>query len=161
MVWDNTYKVLQEYAVRLRNTYQDKLIKDGKIASGELLNSVEYIIDRDGNSISVSLQLAEYWKWVENGRGPGKFPPIDAIMSWIRIKPIIPDERSGRLPTEKQLAYLIGRKIAEEGIEAGNQLSDTQKELQEEWMRKIEEAITKDVEENVNIIFSQFLIKSD
>lgn len=159
MVWDNLKKVLEEYAVKLRNTYQDKLINDDKIATGNLLNSVEYILESDETQISVSLKLEDYWKYVENGREPGKFPPIDSIMEWISVKPILPDERTGKLPTEKQLSFLIARKIANEGIEAGNQLSDTQKELQDEWMVKIEEAITKDVSENVDIIFSQFFYK--
>ncbi len=42
--WTETYRVLEEFATQLRTLYQDKLINDNRIASGEPLNSVEYII---------------------------------------------------------------------------------------------------------------------
>ena len=57
--WTNLEKVLEEYGRELRNKYQDSLINNDRIASGELLNSCEYIIQKDSYSISVSLQLAE------------------------------------------------------------------------------------------------------
>lgn len=156
IVWNKTYEVLREFAIRLRNEYQDKLIQDNKIATGELLNSVDYVIEKNDRAISVSLKLEDYWKWVEEGRKPGKFPPPDAILSWLRVKPIIPDERTGRIPDERQLAYLIGRKIATEGIEPGYQLRDTKERLFREFENRIEEAITQDIAENITIIFSEF-----
>lgn len=156
IVWNKTYEVLREFAIRLRNEYQDKLIQDNKIATGELLNSVDYVIEKNDRAISVSLKLEDYWKWVEEGRKPGKFPPPDAILSWLRVKPIIPDERTGRIPDERQLAYLIGRKIATEGIEPGYQLRDTKERLFREFENRIEEAITQDITDNITIIFSEF-----
>lgn len=156
IVWNKTYEVLREFAIRLRNEYQDKLIQDNKIATGELLNSVEYIIEKDGRSISVSLQLEDYYRYVEEGRKPGRFPPVDKMLEYIRVKPIIPDERTGRIPDERQLAYLIGRKIATEGIEPGYQLRDTKERLFREFENRIEEAITQDITENITIIFSEF-----
>lgn len=156
IVWNKTYEVLREFAIRLRNEYQDKLIQDNKIATGELLNSVDYVIEKNDRAISVSLKLEDYWKWVEEGRKPGKFPPPDAILSWLRVKPIIPDERTGRIPDERQLAYLIGRKIATDGIEPGYQLRYTKERLFREFENRIEEAITQDITENITIIFSEF-----
>lgn len=154
--WTNLRRVLAEYGEALRNEYQDNLIRDGKIASGNLLNSVEYQVEDKGRVISLSLRMEDYYKWVEEGRGPGKFPPPDKMLEWIRIKPIIPDDRGGRLPTEQQLAFLIGRKIAEEGIEGGHQLQRARASLKEEWESKIDEAISKDIYEGLEIIFSSF-----
>lgn len=154
--WDNLRQVLGEYGEALRNQYQDNLIRDGKIATGNLLNSVEYKVEADGRSISLSLKMEEYYKWVEEGRAPGRFPPPDAIMSWIEMKPIIPDDRTGKLPTENQLAFLISRKIAEEGIPAGHQLRDARADLQEEWEDRIDQALALDVQKAVDIIFSSY-----
>lgn len=154
--WTNTQRALEEYAIKLRNTYQDNLIRDGKIATGNLLNSIDYKVQYNDREIWVELHLEDYYKWVENGRGPGKFPPPDKIMEWIRIKPVIPDDRGGRLPTEQQLAFLIGRKIAEQGIEPGYQLRDAQREMMDEFEDRIDEAIALDVTEAVEIIFSSF-----
>lgn len=154
--WTETYRVLEEYAIRLRNLYQDKLIKGDKIATGGLMNNVEYIIEKDSRSVSVSLQLEDYWKYVEGGRAPGKFPPVDKILDWIRVKPIVPDERSGRLPTENQLAFLIGRKIAEEGIEGTHYLQESQEEVLVEFEDKLSEAVGKDVDRYMDILMTEY-----
>lgn len=166
--WTNTYNVLMEFAQRLRNLYQDKLIRDDKIATGDLLNSVEYRVEKGNQAISVVLQLEDYYKWVEEGRPPG-YPPIDAIREWIRAKPIIPDERNGIIPDEKQLAFLIARSIAGEspnqanlknpegGIKPGYQLRDSIKETMEDFESAIEEAIGKDVSAYIDILFTEFL----
>ena len=154
--WKNTQRVLGEFAQELRNRYQDNLIRDGKIATGNLLNSVEYKVQYDDRAIRVELHLEEDYKWVENGRGPGKFPPPDKILEWIRIKPIIPDDRGGRLPTEQQLAFLIGRKIAEQGIEPGNQLHNAMDDIYPQFEERIDEAIALDINEAIDIIFSSF-----
>jgi hypothetical protein len=154
--WTNLQRVLGEFAVELRNRYQDNLIRDNKIASGNLLNSIDYKVQYDDRTIWVELHLEDYYKWVENGRAPGKFPPPDKIMEWIRIKPVIPDDRGGKLPTEQQLAFLIGRKIAEEGIEPGNQLHNAMDDIYPQFEERIDEAIALDINDAIEIIFSSF-----
>ena len=156
--WTNLQRVLGEYGEALRNEYQDNLIRDNKIASGKLLNSVEYEIQFDDRAIWLQFRMEDYYKWVENGRAPGRFPPPDKILEWIKIKPVIPDDRTGtgKLPTEKQLSFLIGRKIAEQGIEPGNQLHKAIDDLWGQWEEKIDEAIAMDVNESLEIIFSSF-----
>lgn len=163
--WTNLEKVLEEYGRELRNKYQDSLINNDRIASGELLNSCEYVIQKDNISISVSLQLAEYWKYVEWDTKP-HWPPVDKIKEWIRVKPILPDNRFGKLPTPDQLAFLIGRKIAGEspnnlegGTEGSYDLHSAIEDINTEFMQRIEEAITKDVDEASTVIFTEFFKK--
>ena len=152
-MWEKTYEVLKEYAIELRNTLQDSYINDDRIATGDLLNSVEYIIEKDDRQIEVSLQLKEWWKYVEHGRKPGKFPPPDKILEWVKIKPVLPyPDKNNKLPTPNQLAYLIGRKIATKGIEAGNQLQETLDEINDRFMIKIEEAVREDLNGMIGII---------
>lgn len=158
MKWTNLEKVLEEYGRELRNKYQDNLINSDRLASGELLNSVEYIIEKDNISISISLQLAEYWKYVEWDTKP-HWPPVDKIKEWIRVKPILPDDRFGKLPTPDQLAFLIGRKISEEGTKGSNDLHNAIDEINSLFLEKIEEAITMDVEEASSVIFTEFFRK--
>jgi hypothetical protein len=62
--------------------------------------------------IRVLMFGSNYTYYMINGRKPGKFPPINAIEQWIKDKNIKP---SGDI-TEKQLAFLIARKIAVKGI---------------------------------------------
>ena len=103
--------------------------------------------------------MAHYWKYVDNGRKAGKWPPIDKIIEWIKVKPIIPDNRFGRLPTEKQLAYLIGRKIYEKGIEPKHTLHNSINDIMDTiFMDELEAAITQDIDEMVEVEIL-FLIK--
>lgn len=105
--------VLQEYGVALRNAYQDNLIKSDRIATGDLLNSIEVRVDGpNGGQWSVVLNLEAYWKWVEDDTKP-HWPPRSAILAWIRAKPVIPKpDVHGRIPKPESLAFLIARRIA-------------------------------------------------
>lgn len=143
----NVQRVLGEFAVALRNEYQDNLILHNRIASGDLLNSVEYVIDRDGYTYTVSLMLKDYWYFVENGRKAGKMPPMDAILSWIKAKPVLPRPNAeGKLPTPQQLAFLIARKIGEEGTEGTQDLRKATDTIWDTFEDRLYEAIDEDVD---------------
>jgi hypothetical protein len=44
--------------------------------------------------------LPEYWKYVEDGRKSGKYPPLETIKKWIEVKPVLPRPlANGKLPT--------------------------------------------------------------
>lgn len=144
MEFDNLFNTLREYATKAVALYKQRLIDDDKKASGQLLNSISSEIKVGGDSFSVYLNLAEYWKYVEDGRRPGKFPPPKAILKWITVKPVIPRPIHGKLPTKKQLAFLIGRKIDTEGIEAGHQLKETVDSLNAEYIPRLEAALQED-----------------
>lgn len=153
---NHTYAVLEEYAIAVRNAYQDKLILNDRIAKGDLLNSAEYRIGFDGQTYSVILQLAEYWKYVEYGTKP-HFPPVDKLREWVLVKPVIPrPDKDGNLPTPSQLAYLIGRKIAEHGTEGSHDLEETTEELNAIYLAKIREALALDVAESAEVMFREF-----
>lgn len=121
---------LQYLAQTLLEKYKQKLFEQGINASGELASSATQTIKAEGDHICVYFNLADYWQFVENGRQPGdKFPPPDKIAEWIRVKPIVPHAgKNGKVPSTKQLAYLIGRKIVVEGIKPKNVLSNTLEE---------------------------------
>ncbi len=72
------------------------------------------------------------------------------------MKPVLPDGRSGSLPTEQQLAYLIGRKIAEEGIEPGEQLKETMRDLSDDIDERISDAIALDISQSLDVLFTTY-----
>lgn len=145
LTFGNVINLLNEYAGKASQLYKDKLLDDGKKATGQLLNSISTKVKSNGIDYVITLEAANYFKWVEEGRKPGKFPPPDAILKWIKAKPVLPyPDKKGKLPTEKQLAYLIGRKIANEGIEAGHQLKYTVDTLNAEYIPKLQNALNKD-----------------
>lgn len=145
LTFGNVISMLNEYAQKAAVLYKDKLLSDGKKATGQLINSISTKVKSNGIDYIITLEAADYFKYVEEGRKPGKFPPPDAILKWIKAKPVLPyPDSRGKLPTEKQLAYLIGRKIATEGIEAGHQLKDTADALNAEYLPKLQDALNKD-----------------
>lgn len=136
---------LDEYAEKAKELYKRKLTEKEINASYKLLNSVETTVKRNDDEFIVSINLEPYWYYVENGRGPGKFPPVSKILDWIRIKPVIPySDSRGRLPTEEQLAFLISRKIAEQGTEGRNVLYETVDELNRYYLPKLQQALDRD-----------------
>lgn len=146
MSFNHLADVLDKYGAAVCEAYRKELAAKGKNAAGALSGSVRYIVKRETATYAVDLSLADYWKYVEYGRGPGKFPPPDKILEWVRIKPVIPRPmENGKLPTDKQLAYLIGRKIARDGIGPTPALSTASGSVYEAFLARIGEAITADL----------------
>jgi len=52
-----------------------------------------------------------YLEFLDTGRGPGKFPPLQPLIDWAKNKFGVSDREA------KQIAYLTGRKIAALGTE--------------------------------------------
>lgn len=141
-------EVLERYGQLLVTRYQTYVPE----ASGKLVQSVKYEMRMGDTSYEVGLWLEDYWKYVEHGRKAGKFPPLSKIEEWIRVKPVIPRPYNGKLPTEKQLAFLIGRKIAQEGIEPKNVLKRTRDEVLDEMLMSVKQAIMEDIQEDLNTV---------
>lgn len=153
-LWD----VLDEYGKRVRNLYQDNLIRADKIATGTLLNSVEFEVEQYGRRFDVVLTLADYWKWVEDGRKPGKMPSPSVILRWIMAKPVIPrpNEKTGRIPTPAQLSWAIAKKIGKEGIDPTPALKNASDATFAEMEQEIAAAFAEDVGENALLAFQVF-----
>lgn len=150
--------VLTDYAMALQSRYKDNLLKSDRVASGNLINSIHYQLDFQDTVFTISLNLEDYWKYIEYGTKP-HFPPVDKILEWIKIKPVLPyPNKNGKLPTPNQLAYLIGRKISEVGTKGSQDLEDTLENLNRDYEQLISEALAKDVDEYIDYIFT-FLYK--
>lgn len=134
---------LKDLVDTIADIYRSELSNSS--ATGNLQN-FQTIIDINDTTFSVSFELADYWKYVEYGRRPGKMPPIDAIEQWVKIKPVVPNAINGRVPDTRQLAFLIARKIGREGIEPKNYLRNT---MYSEEVNLIINAIKNNITEQV------------
>lgn len=150
----NIQRVLEALGDQIIDVYRRKLYEGGTNATGLLGNSLSCIVKTEDGIYDLYLSLQDYWKYVENGRQPGKFPPMDVIKQWIQVKPVIPDARTGKLPTIDQLTFLISRSIAINGIQPKNYLENTLREF--EYDPQFYEAISKDIEGNIDLIFKDF-----
>ena len=144
--WTELQQDLQNFAEDIRDRYRDVLAKNDHIASRKLVDSIKTQVEVGENYYEVTMTLEDYWKYVENDTKP-HFPPPDAILKWIQIKPVIPrPDANGRIPTQKQLAFLIGRKIAREGTTGTHDLEQTKEDILPWWREQISKALGHDIE---------------
>ena len=143
--FSNLEAVLQQYAAELKEVYKKHLVEADRLASENLINSVETQVETDQGTYLVTITLADYWKYVEDDTKP-HWPPVSAILEWIRVKPVIPrpDSRD-RIPKPEQLAYLIGRKISREGTEGSHDLALSATECNRKYEPLIAEALAQDL----------------
>lgn len=130
-----------------QNAYASNLIQSGHTASGNLaLNQKHYFVF-DGRYYRIYLQLEDYWKYLEYGTKP-HFPPVEKIAEWIRIKPVLPRPNAkGKLPTQKQLAFLIARSISKKGTKPTHTLQQTINEFQ--LSKKVKKLFIDDVKKQL------------
>ena len=149
LTFNNLQQVLDDFTKDVAETYRGLLLRDGKNATGELISSIKPMTPELVNgTFECSLSLAPHWKYVENGRRPGKFPPMDNILDWVKAKPQLarPNRLDRKELAPKQLAFLVARKIAAKGIQPGNQLSEAMDIVYVRWKDRIDAAITADIE---------------
>jgi hypothetical protein len=90
------------------------LVRNKKVASGKLVNSVRYTVNSQGK---IKFLYDKDGKWVTSGRKRNsRFPPPAAISKWIKQKGIRGRGKDGRFITNESLTYLISRGIAKKGI---------------------------------------------
>jgi hypothetical protein len=118
-------KIIEE----LKNIFFENNLND----SGEAMYSLEYKVE--GHTLKINgLKRVLFLQF---GREPGTFPPVDVIRKWVESKLNITGDKE-----INQVAFLIGRKIKEKGTDI---LTDKTKGLQ----------IELTLEEINNVIFGE------
>jgi len=89
-----------------------------------LSNSLDYDLKvYPSGALELGFKAADYFKYVEEGRKPGKMPPPSAIAKWIKIKPIkIRDTKTGKFKSKTDIninsaAFAIAKHIGAFGVE--------------------------------------------
>ena len=138
--------VLSLYKVRFEELLKRKLMDN--IATGDLIASIHTRVEINGNTYEVWLDCLKYLKFLNEGTKP-HWMPEEPIIKWIQAKKLPTREYIGNgdksLPTEKQLGFLIRRKISKEGTLPTFAYTETIQELNEEFIPKIEQALTNDI----------------
>ena len=139
---------IRQICADLLARYKTAITNNGHTASGNLASTASYKVEVNGKYIELIFVLQEYWKYLENGTKP-HFPPIDAVEKWIIAKPIIPRATSGRVPSTKQLAFLIARGISKHGTKATKLLQKTI-DNSNDLIDKMVDEITKQLEKEID-----------
>lgn len=163
MSFPNVEQALRELADAVKAVYISNLKTNGhpteKMSEwmmshydGKLADTIETVITIGNDKFVASLKLNDYWKYVEEGVAPsGKYDnpgwkAYPAIRDWVDIKPVIPrPDGNGRIPTPKQLAYLITRKIVEDGTHGTHDLKMAKDAVIPAYIDRVEMALRDDV----------------
>jgi hypothetical protein len=148
-------KIIDDSTARLFGSDYVKILtallkKKGKIGSGALINSLDYRVQESANQISIIIQSNDYLKFVDEGRKPGSYPPIQAISRWASLKGISQDA-----------VFPIARSIYKFGIKPTNVIQQTNNEFlnSQTLANKYQERISTNIEDIVTKMIEQELIK--
>ena len=145
----NLLRVLEDLAKDVRENYKEHLELHDRVASGDLLRSVSTEVEVRGSTYIVWINLADYWKYVEEDTKP-HWPPKAAIDRWIFIKPVLPrPDGNGKIPTPESLSFLIRRKISEEGTKGTHDLRDTERAVLPMYEERLLDALQRDALEYI------------
>lgn len=154
--YPQTEKLLNSFGQSIISLYRDK-IKD--YSNGKLFKTINYQIVNGGDEFKVTINLEEYWKFIEKGRRAGsKMPPVSAIEKWITVRRILPKPitlKSGKqvIPSIKSLAFVIARSIGKKGIKARPFMAKSIDEAAKLFKDKLKVALVEDItahSENTN-----------
>ena len=140
-------KVLQDLANDIRDNYKEHLeFNDRYTKEHKLIDSVKTQVVVGDQAYEVTMTLNDYWKYVEYDTKP-HFPPVSKILEWVEIKPVIPRPlASGKIPSPKQLTFLIGRAIYEHGTTGTHDLEKVKDGVIPWYKEKIAIALGHDME---------------
>ena len=133
-------EVEKKWAQSVVTNAKSILLRNKKIATGNLYNSIIYNVSPDGD---ISFSYAQEGKWVEQGRRPGsRFPPPAPISKWIRTKGIRGVSQDGNPISEKSLTFLIQRAIAKRGIRPVRFMSEAIEKATQKLLIDLDKSIT-------------------
>ena len=121
-----------------------------KVASGSLVNSINYRLRESINGFQIQLLANDYLKYVDQGRRPGTYPPIQAIQKWASIKGI-----------PKEAAWAIRQNIYKFGIKPTNvirktlRVIETSRDANRKYEQRMVDNIVKQLEKNFNVTVSK------
>jgi|694.fasta_scaffold29089_17 hypothetical protein len=74
-----------------------------KNATGATVGSMTHTVTAYPGALFARLEANENWKWMGNGRGPGRMPPVQNIQRWVEARGLTIS------------AWAVAKRIAKEG----------------------------------------------
>ena len=124
------------------------LAENDKQVTGNLIRSLDFKVIQDINGLMLNISAIDYFKYVDEGRKPGKMPPIKPIQSWVSKRGIIIANQ-----TLSQTAFVIARSIGRKGIKPlrlTEKLIDNIISKKEELIKK---GAVKDIQDLIDKMF--------
>lgn len=146
---DKAINILGEELV---DKLKDALKKANKSSSGNLIKSIDYKIIKKADDTIIQLLAADYLQYVDEGRKPGKMPPLKALDKWIIKRGIAPRDKKGKFIPRQSVKFLIARSIGRNGIKGIFVVRKTIEEVYSTKQELIAEAVSTDIETMIDKI---------
>ena len=130
----NTTALMEKYGAQVILDMISNLRQSGKSASGELEKSLKEKLIVGSDIIELDITGIDYWKYVDQGRKPGKYVPLKALEPWA-LKKGIP----------KTALFPISRKIYKKGIKPSGFASSAIKKNKSKFAELVEKAYAEDL----------------
>ncbi len=154
-IFPTAYFTMDRYGESVVNEMKTRLINAGKKATGDLIKSLDWDIEIDEDAFLLEFDMLDYGVYVDEGRKPGKFPPINAIMKWVKVKKIGnffygKGSKKKKELDQKQIAFVIARSIAKNGIPPTRFYTLSTTRRVDKFEADFQKALEKDVETYFN-----------
>ena len=150
--WTNLERVLNEFADQVIELARQNLDDNGTNASHNLYDSMEKIVEIGEDYYKVSISLADYWRYLEEGTGPQHtpdarpqyWPKVEPIREWVSVKPGVPKDEA--------FVHAVVGKIHASGTTAQPFLTPAKEEALTRFEALIDEAIEEDVKAYIQLL---------
>lgn len=134
--------------VDLKGFIEQGLEARGKNATGRTSRTIQTAALAGPTFAVGTLTMEEQWKYIGNGRGPGKMPPIANIQLWIRARGLTLS------------AYMVAKRIGAEGtrdfrLKRTNVILDEIDAWEKNSLGKVEVAAAENVMDRTVEVFTQ------
>lgn len=161
--WNNLQAVLEKYVEFFIEEAQKNIDDYGAVATGNMRNITPNAINIKDDYISVTVNIEDYFKYVEGGsKGlvtsppnavyKAHKPPVQAILDWIDAKGL----SKGNEKDDLGFAIATTYSILNRGLEPKPFFQDAKEVAYKKFEKDINEAIKKDVqkyiEDSINYI---------
>lgn len=166
----DVFGIVEKWGQGLIDSSKENLRKSGAVASKSLLQSIRFELTITGSVYNIKLIMEAHGKFVDEGTGPRtKFLPYDpgtrtfpalnqfggGQAGWLQNKGLRLRDAPPGMSIEKQmrsLAFLVARKIKEEGTKATHFFRDARKQnsvqkLQQDLSRALKRDVMLEVQE--------------
>ncbi len=115
---EKTAKALRTAGGLLMQRLQQGLDESNSNASGSLSESMGLTFKSSSKGLTMDLSMLDYYMYVDEGRKPGKMPPVSSIAEWLTLPNVrekLQEQSDAEFQGIQSLAFVIARKIGKEG----------------------------------------------
>lgn len=143
-------QAMQRIGETVKEKMIDTLFENQSYHTGNLARSIEVTADDDGFTIT----LNKYGQYVEDGtkRKPGRRPPVQAIMEWIKIKRI---SKPAKFKDNKSFAFAIAASIGKHGTRTNKPKPFIQPSIKWVMERELEKELTPELQAGITNYLKQ------